>query len=79
MKKVGEFNGIPVYVDPNCPPDTMYLINDDTHKITNLKISRWQKFGLFVRRIKRAIGEAIYKADGIVIVGVFNKTPWKDL
>ena len=32
-----------------------------------------------IRGIKRAVGKAIYQADGIVIVGIFNKTPWKDL
>ncbi len=28
MKKAGEFNGVPIYEDPNAPPNTLYLLND---------------------------------------------------
>ena len=29
MKLVGHYNKMPIYSDPNCPPDTVYLINDE--------------------------------------------------
>ena len=29
MKYEGELNGIPVYSSPDCPSDTLYLLNDD--------------------------------------------------
>lgn len=32
-KYIGDFKGVPFYVDPNCPPGKIYFMNDSLHKL----------------------------------------------
>lgn len=48
MKRIGTYNGLPVYEDPNCPLGQMYFMND--HFIQFGRLSRWQRLKLAVKR-----------------------------
>jgi hypothetical protein len=56
IKKVGDFRGVPVYEDPNCPPGKVYFLNDNYAAVPYAidTRSRWQHFidwlkGIFKR------------------------------
>ena len=48
MKKVGYYNGKPVYEDPNSPPNTMYWLNSEYMDFVSFKPSKikylWYRF-----------------------------------
>lgn len=51
MKKVGSYNNIPIYEDPNAPLNLMFLINDSFDKSEHpnrdcfiIKLTWWQLF-----------------------------------
>lgn len=56
MKKLGEIRGIPVYVDPNAPPATLYFIND---KYMNFKQAD-KSFSALAKKIDNSSVSAKY-------------------
>jgi hypothetical protein len=53
MKRIGKYNGIVVYEDPNAPPNMLYFMNDRTKKfhLMPVELTRWRRLKLWTKRI----------------------------
>ncbi len=56
MKRVGTYNGVPLYEDPNCPPGQLFFLNEkwadfkhDSSSAYGIKFSRWYRFKRWMR------------------------------
>lgn len=56
MKKIGEFNGTPVYEDPNAPPGKMFFLNDKFMEFSSIDTrSRWQRLKDWLKQVIRRV------------------------
>jgi hypothetical protein len=58
MKLLGYLDEVPVYEDPNAPPNTLYFLNDNWQEferayedVLGIKFTRWYRLKRFIRRI----------------------------
>lgn len=86
-------SGIPIEIDPsgNYVRTLRHGARNGNHSVYTLcdypKLFGWDRIGMSKRSnerslfdsIRRIIGQAIYKADGIIITSLFTGKPWKDL
>lgn len=54
MKRIGTYNGVPLYEDPDCPPGQIYFLNDKYVRWARFEpLSRWQRFLVTLKRMVR--------------------------
>lgn len=54
MKFKGYINGVPIYEDPNVPPNKLYFLNECSMQFSRFEpLSRWQRFLVTLKRMLR--------------------------
>lgn len=57
MKRIGTYNGFPLYEDPACPPNTLYFLNEEFYTLSCL--SRWERVKARLRQLISWLGDHV--------------------